>query len=47
MMNKTLEDYLALPYTIEITPDDGAWFVHERGDILADLFGSAPYMARH
>lgn len=27
MMNKTLDHYLALPYTIEITPDDGAWFV--------------------
>lgn len=26
-MNRTLEDYLALPYTIEIIPDDGAWFV--------------------
>jgi predicted RNase H-like HicB family nuclease len=23
---KTLEYYLALPYTIEITPDQGAWF---------------------
>jgi hypothetical protein len=21
-----LEDYLSLPYTIEIIPDDGAWF---------------------
>ena len=26
MTNKTLDDYLALPYTIEIVPDDGAWF---------------------
>jgi antitoxin HicB len=26
-MARTLEDYLALPYTIEIIPDDGAWFV--------------------
>ena len=26
MMNKTLDDYLALPYTIEVIPDDGAWF---------------------
>jgi predicted RNase H-like HicB family nuclease len=26
-MKKTLDDYLALPYTIEIIPDDGAWFV--------------------
>jgi antitoxin HicB len=26
-MNKTVEDYLALPYTMEIVPDDGAWFV--------------------
>lgn len=26
-MNKTLEDYLMLPYTIEVVPDDGAWFV--------------------
>jgi antitoxin HicB len=26
-MTKTLEYYLSLPYTIEITPDDGAWFV--------------------
>lgn len=23
----TLEDYLALPYTLEIIPDEGAWFV--------------------
>jgi len=27
IMAKTLEDYMALPYTIEIIPDDGAWFV--------------------
>jgi antitoxin HicB len=27
MMSQPLEYYLALPYTIEITPDDGAWFV--------------------
>ncbi len=27
MSNKTLHDYLILPYTIEIIPDDGAWFV--------------------
>ncbi len=26
-MAKTIEDYMALPYTIEIVPDDGAWFV--------------------
>jgi len=26
-MTKTLDEYLQLPYTIEITPDDGAWFV--------------------
>lgn len=26
-MEKTLEYYLSLPYTIEIIPDDGAWFV--------------------
>ena len=26
-MNKTLDDYLTLPYTIEIIPDDEAWFV--------------------
>lgn len=26
-MNKTLEYYLSLPYTIELTPDeDGVWF---------------------
>ena len=25
-MNKKIEDYLELPYTIEIIPDDGAWF---------------------
>jgi len=25
-MAKTLEEYLALPYTIEIIPDGGAWF---------------------
>ncbi len=27
MTPKTIEDYLNLPYTIEIIPDDGAWFV--------------------
>jgi antitoxin HicB len=27
MVNKTLDEFLALPYTIEIIPDDGAWFV--------------------
>lgn len=27
MTNKTLAYYLSLPYTIEIVPDDGAWFV--------------------
>jgi antitoxin HicB len=27
MMKKTLEYYLNLPYTLEIIPDDGAWFV--------------------
>jgi antitoxin HicB len=27
MMNKSPDDYLALPYTIEVIPDDGAWFV--------------------
>jgi antitoxin HicB len=27
MMNKTLEYYLSLPYSIEIIPDEGAWFV--------------------
>jgi antitoxin HicB len=27
MTAKTIEDYLALPYTLEIIPDDGAWFV--------------------
>jgi antitoxin HicB len=26
-MTRTIEYYLSLPYTIEITPDDGAWFV--------------------
>ena len=26
-MPKMLNDYLALPYIIEIIPDDGAWFV--------------------
>ena len=25
-MAKTLDEYLALPYTIEIIPDQGAWF---------------------
>lgn len=24
---KTIEDYLALPYTLEIIPDGDAWFV--------------------
>lgn len=24
---KTLNDYLAMPYTIEVIPDDEAWFV--------------------
>ena len=27
MPDKTLEYYLSLPYTIEIIPDDDAWFV--------------------
>jgi antitoxin HicB len=27
MTAKTLEYYLSLPYTLEIIPDDGAWFV--------------------
>lgn len=28
LMNKTLEYYLALPYTVELTPDEeGGWFV--------------------
>ena len=26
-MSKTLNEYLALPYTIEVIPDQGAWFV--------------------
>jgi predicted RNase H-like HicB family nuclease len=26
-MKKTVEEYMALPYTIEITPDDGSYFV--------------------
>lgn len=26
-MNKTLDHYMSLPYTIEIIPDEGAWFV--------------------
>lgn len=26
MTTKTLEYYLSLPYTIEVIPDDGAWF---------------------
>jgi antitoxin HicB len=26
-MNKALDYYLSLPYTIEITPDEDAWFV--------------------
>ena len=26
-MSKTLNEYLALPYTIEVIPDEGAWFV--------------------
>lgn len=26
-MTKTVEEYMALPYTIEITPDDGSFFV--------------------
>lgn len=30
-MNKTLEYYLSLPYTIELTPDeDGYWFAEIR-----------------
>jgi antitoxin HicB len=24
---RTLEEYMQLPYTMEIIPDDGAWFV--------------------
>jgi len=27
MTTKTLDYYLSLPYTLEIIPDDGAWFV--------------------
>lgn len=27
MITKTLEHYMQLPYTIEIVPDDGVWFV--------------------
>jgi antitoxin HicB len=30
LTNRTLEYYLNLPYTLEITPDDGAWFVQIR-----------------
>jgi antitoxin HicB len=26
-MTKALQDYMTLPYIIEIIPDDGAWFV--------------------
>lgn len=26
-MNKSIEYYMSLPYTMEIIPDDGAWFV--------------------
>lgn len=26
-MKRTVEEYIALPYTIEITPDDGSYFV--------------------
>jgi predicted RNase H-like HicB family nuclease len=26
-MFRCLDDYLALPYTIEVIPDNGAWFV--------------------
>lgn len=26
-MKRTVEDYITLPYTIEITPDDGSYFV--------------------
>ena len=29
-MKKTVEEYMALPYTIEITPDDGSFFVKVR-----------------
>lgn len=25
-MTKTIDEYLSLPYTIEIVPDNGAWF---------------------
>jgi antitoxin HicB len=27
-MKKTIDDYMALPYTIELIPDDGAWFIN-------------------
>jgi antitoxin HicB len=30
MMNRSLNDYMMLPYTIEVIPDDGAWFVQIR-----------------
>lgn len=26
-MNKTIDYYMTLPYTLEIIPDEGAWFV--------------------
>lgn len=26
-MEKSIEYYLSLPYTIEVIPDEGAWFV--------------------
>jgi antitoxin HicB len=29
-MNRSLNDYLMLPYTIEVIPDEGAWFVQIR-----------------
>ncbi len=26
-ISRSVDEYMALPYTIEIMPDDGAWFV--------------------
>ena len=26
-MNRAIEEYMSLPYTIEITPDEGSYFV--------------------
>ena len=42
-MARTVEEYLELPYTIEITPDDGTFFVKVKElDGCMAAFGPTP-----